>query len=84
MATSNNLRCWEITKCENSRNCLARRHPEIKCWDHASQLDDYRRAFDVCSDCLVYLLNGTGAELSDPEVKDILAKRGLYSLVATA
>ena len=80
MSSKNSLNCWEIMKCENE-NCVARLDPEIPCWEHAAEVDDHRRAFNVCEDCLVYLIKEGGVEFSEPEMKDIMEQRGLCPLV---
>ena len=61
------LPCWEIMKCKD-KECVARNRIDTACWEIVRELGDYRASFDVCKDCLVYVLKTGSLNLSDQEV----------------
>jgi hypothetical protein len=64
--------CWEIMKCEGTESCPARKHPDQPCWEIAGEMDDYRKAFNICKDCIVYMLKADNSVLTKQEMKAIL------------
>lgn len=74
------LTCWKITNCQKTSFCPAKQHPNIPCWEIASQLNDYRSRLKVCEDCLVYLALQDEAVLLNGEIQEVLQKRGLCVL----
>ena len=54
------LPCWEIIGCDSSKKCPAKEHPDLPCWEVAYELDDYRRFFNICRDCIVHVLKTKG------------------------
>ena len=64
--------CWEIMKCEGTENCPARKRPDLDCWEIAGEMDDYRKAFNICKDCIVYMLKADNSVLSKQEMKAIM------------
>ena len=64
--------CWKIMGCDNPQGCLAWKHPETPCWEIISQLDDYRKAFNVCQDCIVHILKSDNSVLSDFQMLKIM------------
>lgn len=71
--------CWHIMKCNNER-CSARELRTTPCWEIARELDDYRTALNVCSDCLVYLSQHKNSILSAEEIDEILRQKGVCIL----
>ena len=71
--------CWKIMQC-NNEECSARKHDDKPCWMLARELEDYRTALNVCSDCLVYLSRQNNTILSQDEIKEILRKKGVCVL----
>jgi hypothetical protein len=67
--------CWEIMKCKGTEDCPARRQPERHCWEIARDLDDYRSAFNICQDCIVFMLKNGNSILSEKEVQTIVEKK---------
>lgn len=68
--------CWEIMQCEKSENCPTRKNPEKPCWETAcTQEDDFRNFFQICRDCIVYVLNEDNGCLSRQDIKNILANK---------
>ena len=76
----NGLSCWEIMKCEGTESCPARKTPETPCWEIASQVGDYRSAFNVCKDCVVYMLKEGSPTLTEHEIQGIMEKKGVCAL----
>ena len=78
MGSRSNMYCWEIMQCSKSKNCQAKKNPERLCWEIASEKDDdYRHYFNICRDCIVYVLKTDSSILSDQEIKNVVeAKTG--------
>ena len=72
MAPKSDWPCWEIMKCEGSDDCPARKHPDLDCWELAGEMDDYRKAFNICKDCIVYMLKADNSVLTKQEMKAII------------
>lgn len=70
--------CWDIMQCENAA-CSARENGKA-CWEVAGELEDYRSALNICSDCLVYLSQQQNGTLSREEIDEILQKKGVCIL----
>lgn len=49
------LPCWTIMNCVNL-SCAARKPRAKECWEVAREQDDHRAEFNICPDCLVYVL----------------------------
>lgn len=75
MTPNSDLPCWEIMKCKSTESCPARQESGKSCWDIARELDDYRSAFNICQDCIVYMLKNGNSVLSEKEVKSIVKKK---------
>lgn len=75
MALKSDWPCWEIMKCEGTNECPARTQPHRPCWEIAGELDDYRKAFNICKDCVVYMLKATDTVLTDNEVRSIVKRK---------
>lgn len=67
--------CWEIMKCEDTEDCPARKRPDLNCWEIANEMDDYRKAFNICKDCIVYMLKAENSVLSKQEVQNIMVQK---------
>jgi hypothetical protein len=75
MVTNSDLPCWEIMKCEGTDDCPARKHPDLNCWEIASEMDDYRKAFNICQDCIVYMLKAENTVLTKQEMQTIMKQK---------
>ena len=64
------LSCWDIMNCQGE-DCPARQQPDVNCWEIVQEMEDYRAEFNICRDCLVYVLKTGTAMLSEQEVVDI-------------
>lgn len=71
--------CWEIMRCSGG-DCVARRHPERPCWEHASALNFTASAHGVCADCIVFVAKQVPAVFSDRELTKILSHQKIYGL----
>jgi hypothetical protein len=67
-------------QCEGTEDCPARKRPDLNCWELASEMDDYRKAFNVCKDCIVYMLKVDNTVLSDQEMQTILKQKSECAL----
>ena len=67
--------CWDIMKCQGTESCPAREQTQKHCWEIARELDDYRSAFKICHDCIVYMLKHSNSVMSDKEVKTIVERK---------
>ena len=63
--------CLEIMECDNPQNCLAWKHPERPCWEIINELNDHRKVFNICQDCIVYILKSENSVLSEFEILKI-------------
>jgi hypothetical protein len=61
--------------CDNKESCPALQAPEKSCWQVASELDDYRSAFKICQDCIVFMLKNNESSLSEQEVHTIMERK---------
>jgi len=68
-------------QCENSDGCPARINPTKRCWEIASDLEDYRKANNICRDCIVYVLEAEESVLSQQEIDTILAQKQSCKMV---
>lgn len=70
--------CWEIMKCnpENAKQCPAY-HSSSPCWEVMRKFDAY--SFNICRDCIVYLIKQKNSILSQNEIRDIMLQKGLSS-----
>jgi hypothetical protein len=62
-------------QCINPDECPAKRNPAEQCWEIASDPGDYRKANNICRDCIVYMLKGDNSILSQQEIETILAQK---------
>ena len=69
--------CWEGTE-----DCLAKKHPNTPSWEIASEMDDYRKAFNICKDCIVYMLKAENSVLTKQEMKTILKYKSACALAS--
>ena len=69
-----NLSCQNIMHCSNSE-CPALLVTEMECWEIVKELEDYRVEFNICSDCLVYVLKNGSLYLSEEENVEMAAHK---------
>jgi hypothetical protein len=74
--------CWEIMQCEGTEDCPARKSPNQNCWEIASEMDDYRKAFNICKDCVVYMLKVENTVLSEQEMQTIMKQKSDCALTS--
>ena len=71
MVQVNDCHCLEIMECDNPQNCLAWKHPERPCWEIIKELNDHRKVFNICQDCIVRILKLENSVLSEIEILKI-------------
>jgi len=81
MAVNSNWPCWEIMKCEGTDSCSAKLNPGKHCWEIAREKEDYRSAFNICNDCIVFLLKQDDPILTKREIEVIMEKKGACALL---
>ena len=65
MVEDSALQYWEFEECKGKGL------QGIPCWEMASKSDDFRSAFNICDDCIVFLLNKANTFLSEMEIRSI-------------
>ena len=65
MVEDSALQYWEFEECKGKGL------QGIPCWEMASKSDDFRSAFNICDDCIVFLLNTATTFLSEKEIRSI-------------
>lgn len=68
--------CWEIMNCDNPE-CPARLDPQTPCWEIARRYESFRSVFNICRDCIVYILKENANVLEKKELFLIIRQRGL-------
>ena len=68
--------CWEIMQCnpENAKQCPAYQSPN-PCWDVMRKIDAY--SFNICRDCIVYVIKQKDSIFSKEEIQDIMHQKGV-------
>lgn len=76
MSLNSEWPCWEIMQCnpENARQCPAYQSSS-PCWDVMRKIDAY--SFNICQDCLVYVIKQKDSMLSKEEIMDIMQRKGV-------
>ena len=74
MDSSLRFNCWEILNCDNL-DCLARREPDIPCWEIAQRHESYQNVSNTCRDCVVYKLDEVGSALSIKQLREFRKER---------
>lgn len=82
MPSIKNMPCWEIMNCNGSENCPAKQNTQHSCWELVRELGDYRAEFDICPDCIVYVVKNTDIVLSAHEINQIRLKGNGSCLLA--
>ena len=76
MGSRSNWHCWEIMQCRKSKNCPAKDTPQKNCWEIAREMyDDYRSYFNICRDCIVYVIKTSNPVLSNREIGEIIKSK---------
>ena len=77
MKLTTNMPCWEIVRCIGAEDCPARTCPEIPCWEIADLLDAGAALWNVCEECIVYLVKTNDPLLPPDELEEILKMRNI-------
>jgi len=68
-------RCWQIMQCDPDVRCPAKENPAAECWEIIGSHDPC--AFNICTDCLVYVAKNRDSRLTPEEIVEILSCKGL-------
>ena len=63
MVRNSAIQYWEFEECKGKGS------PGETCWEMARKADDFRSAFNICNDCIVFLLNKATTFLSEKEIR---------------
>ena len=76
MSLNSQWPCWEIMQCnpENARQCPAY-ESSSPCWEVMSKIDAY--SFNICRDCVVYVIKQKDSMLSKEEIMHIMERKGV-------
>ena len=68
--------CSEIMKCdpEQASQCPAYQS-DRQCWDVMSEIDNF--SFNICSDCIVYIVKQKDPVFSREEILNIMTQKGI-------
>ena len=55
--------------------CSANQSDKGHCWEVARSNCDFHYVFNICTDCIVYLYNKNGMEMSRKDIDGILQQR---------
>jgi len=67
----NEIRNWEKKKGKVISGFLNKEYQEKSCWEMASEVGDFRSAFNICEDCIVFILKNGATLLSEKEIFSI-------------
>jgi len=71
MVANSSLRYWGIKKCKEVVGFSTKEYPKKTCWEMASEIGDFRSAFNICEDCIVFVLKKETTVLSEKEILSI-------------
>ena len=75
-------RCWQIMQCDPDARCPAKENPTEDCWDVMGSCDP--GSFNICRDCLVYVVKKKNTVLNEEEIRNILSYKGIVMTENTA
>jgi len=75
MTLISECRCWQIMQCDPESRCPAKETLGEECWDIMGAHNPC--AFNICRDCLVYVVKKKDPSLSPEEVVNILTRKGI-------
>ena len=76
MFEKSTLRDWGIKKFKVVVGFSTKKYPEKSCWEMASEVGDFRSEFNICEDCIVFILKNGSTHLSKKELHS-LRDRGI-------
>jgi len=71
MVSNRALLNWKFEECKGGIGFSAKEYPEKPCWKMANEVGDFRSVFNICEDCIVFLLNSGTTLLSEIEIHSI-------------
>ena len=73
-------KCWEIMQCDEDSACPVRSQNIARCWEWMAKNNEFQCQYGLCSDCIVYLCNSGITFLSEKEIHEVMARRGLNAV----
>ena len=70
-------KCWEIMQCDENSLCPVRSQNVAHCWEWMALNNEFQCHYGLCNDCIVYLCNSGITFLSEKEINEVMARRGL-------
>ncbi len=71
MVAKSALRYREFEESKGVVGFSINENPEKPCWEMASEIGDFRSAFNICEDCIVFLLKNGATLFSEKEIFSI-------------
>ena len=71
MVAKSALRYREFEESKGVVGFSIKENPEKPCWEMASEVGDFRSAFNICEDCIVFILKNGATLLSEKEIFSI-------------
>lgn len=71
MVAFRTLRDRGIKKFKEVVGFSTKEYPEKSCWEKASEVGDFRNVYNICEDCLIFILKNKTTLLSDKEIHSI-------------
>lgn len=71
MAANSMLRYRKFEECNGRDEFLTKENQGKLCWKMATEVGDFRSAFNICEDCIVFLLNNGTLILSELDIHSI-------------
>ena len=71
MVANSTLRYLGIKKSKEVVGFSTKEYPEKPCWEMASDVGDFISAFNICEDCIVFILRNGTIPISEKEIRSI-------------
>lgn len=71
MVVDSELRYWQRKKYKGMNGLSTKEYSEKPCWEVARELGDFRSTFNVCKDCIAFVLKNETTILSEEEAHSL-------------
>jgi len=71
----NEIRNWEKKTDKAINIFLNKEYQEKSCWEMAREHGDFRSVFNICEDCIVFMLRNGTTIFSEKELRSIEKRR---------
>ena len=72
MVSNRTLLYWKFNEPKGIAGFSTKEDPQKPCWEMASEVGDFRSEFNICEDCIVFLLENGTTILSEKEIRSII------------